>query len=105
MKGVTLNQDPLDTTGVVTGLNNETHALTVYPNPFTSQIILSGFHDAKDQITVRLMNTVGAIVFEETAIVSNTRDLTVDPQLPRGLYVYQISGGTGRLKTGRIFKE
>ncbi len=80
--------------GIEESMNN---TITLYPNPATTQLTITGYTPAY----LKLCNTLGQTVAEAT----NTTTLLVG-SLPKGLYVLQVFDAKGGLvKAEKVVKE
>jgi lysophospholipase L1-like esterase len=103
MAGSEFNQDPADTSGVVTGIKKEPASVNVYPNPFHQQLIIDGISSFGDPVTIRVFNQFGQPMISSCPEISGTRIELATENLPPGFYVYQITGSDGN-KVGKILK-
>ena len=88
----------LNTIRSSTGIEDMTsYPLTIYPNPATTQLTITGYTPAY----LKLCNTLGQTVAEE----NNTNKLLLGT-LPQGLYVLQLFDAKGGLvKAEKVVKE
>jgi hypothetical protein len=68
--------------------------LSVYPNPAINQISIKA---AREIQTIKIYNSLGALVYNETGINANTKMINVET-LKSGIYYMEIEGGFGIIK-------
>jgi hypothetical protein len=78
-------------TGALYNLEEE---LSVYPNPAINQISIKA---AREIQSIKIYNSLGALVYNETGINANTQMINVET-LKSGIYYMEIEGGFGIIK-------
>jgi PKD repeat protein len=81
-------------------LYNVEEELSVYPNPAINQISIKA---AREIQTIKIYNSLGALVYNETGINANTKMINVET-LKSGIYYMEIEGGFGIIKE-KFIKE
>ena len=88
-----------------TGLSTENGSLqcTLLPNPNNGTFILRMAASEQDQVSLKIFNTMGSLVYTEDAVtVYNKLDKTISlPTIPNGIYVMTVQGQKGTW-TGKI---
>jgi hypothetical protein len=75
-------------------LYNVEEELSVYPNPAINQISIKA---AREIQSIKIYNSLGALVYNETGINANTKMINVET-LKSGIYYMEIEGGFGIIK-------
>lgn len=79
---------------------------TLFPNPNNGNFYLDYTGDAADNLTISVYNTLGALVHTQAWHVSagtNVYNLSL-PQLAKGMYMVNVSSGTGSVDMKAIIK-
>jgi hypothetical protein len=66
----------------------------LFPNPVSDQLTVNFIAQTEEQITIRVYDIIGRLVFEESIwsiVGENTAQISTQ-QLPQGIYLLQISG-------------
>lgn len=80
------------------------HAALVYPNPFSSQITVSGGDRGLQQASFAIRNLLGETVLEIRQTSSRAEETIDVSALPKGVYFLEMSSGTDQL-IKKIMKE
>jgi len=73
----------------------------VYPNPFSQQLFVSVNRQDNGNSKVRLMNSVGQLILQQSFVNSTTLNVA---SLPAGMYLVQVDDGT-QVKTFKVQKQ
>lgn len=77
--------------------------VTIYPNPFSSSMTIKLDDSSKSNGEVfRMYNAVGALVMEKAINKSTT---TLEPNLPSGVYFYQVIDRAGTIQSGTLISN
>jgi len=80
----------------ITGIKslNATAGLSIYPNPMTSQSILSFTAPENGTISINIIDALGKLICQTTTSVSNGKYLFRVTGLTTGMYLVQVKGKT-----------
>jgi len=74
----------------------------LFPNPSEGSVTIAMTDAADDVVTVRVVNSVGSVVYAQQHTLSNGRaDLSLQNATP-GMYILQLTTSKGEVKTGRV---
>jgi hypothetical protein len=73
---------------------------TIFPNPFSNQISLSG--SEKEPTSISIYNLVGQEILQKT--FSNSISINTE-QLNAGIYLFKLYNDNGGIKSGKIVKQ
>ncbi len=83
-------------------------SLQVSPNPFTSQFTINYQARTKEQLVIKIYNSVGQMNVSKTITAtagSNQVSINEAAQFARGIYVVEISDGSQVVSTQKIVKQ
>lgn len=76
---------------------NQSKSLLCYPNPFSDEIHLRFDAEIMVEDELAIYDILGRKVFSETAVAENGNEITLNPNLPAGLYVLRIGSQSQRI--------
>jgi hypothetical protein len=90
----------------ITPVENPENRLLIWPNPFSSSIILSLTMDSFDEAVITIFDPSGKVIREEKrGLVPGENNITITPgDIPPGFYALRIRGNT-ILKAARLIKR
>jgi len=83
-------------------------AIYMAPNPFTSNFIINYQATEKEMITIRMFNVSGQQQLVKNVAVNsgiNSINITEAAQVPKGIYIIQVSNGYKMISSGKIVKQ
>jgi|GEM_PF-3107994 len=93
-----------DTTNLhVFGVEDPANSVYVYPNPVSDLVNVQMSNLNSQDVTIQILNNVGALVFCETFEVAPTVGIDV-ADLPKGIYILKIVAEGSIIKTQKIIK-
>ncbi|MBK9504219.1 MAG: T9SS type A sorting domain-containing protein [Bacteroidetes bacterium] len=68
----------------------KTNSLLIYPNPSIGDIVIKNTIDMVGEIHIKIANEMGVMVWEDVQSVQHSNYITLQLDLPNGMYFIQI---------------
>jgi len=88
--------------------NNKPGAIYMAPNPYTNNFIISYQSAEKEMITIRIFSMNGQQQLSKNVAINNGTNninITEAAQLPKGVYIVQVSSGYKTISSAKIIKQ
>jgi lysophospholipase L1-like esterase len=91
--------------GTVTGVMDERLGISIYPNPFNTELILENIPAHEPNLTFTLTDNRGVACINKILSVSEGKAYVDTASLSAGEYVFQLAAKDHLLKKGKILKN